>query len=108
MIDLTDREHALVAIAIAAGFVGGLWAGLFLMPAEALNVPTTETEMDNGEVSERVAFYPLPRVFVVLSIIIPAIAILYARGRTRGESEENDDGFEWSDPSEHVMDSGNR
>ncbi|WP_276255606.1 hypothetical protein [Halomontanus rarus] len=97
MIDLGDRERALVAIATAVGFVGGLWAGLFLMPAEALNVPTTETDVGNGEVSERVAFYPLPRSFIVASIIVPAIAILYARGRARGEPDKTDDAFEWGD-----------
>ncbi|MCU4741149.1 hypothetical protein [Natronoglomus mannanivorans] len=100
MIDLTDREYAIVALALAGGFVCGLWAGLFLMPAEALDVPTTETDVGNGEVSERVAFYPLPRVFVVMSILVPAAALWFARIRTRGDPEETDDAFEWGDSSD--------
>ncbi|MCU4743382.1 hypothetical protein [Natronoglomus mannanivorans] len=99
MIDLSDRDLAIVAIALAGGFVCGLWAGLFLMPAEALDVPTTETDVGNGEVSERVAFYPLPRAFVALSIIVPTAALWFARVRTRDEPE-TDEGFEWSDATD--------
>ena len=91
-ISLTDREQAILAIALAAGLVVGLWAGLFMLPVEALNVPTEERSVGtNGETTERALFLPVPRSYFLVTISAPIVAVWYSYGRLRDDPEESVD-----------------
>ncbi|MCU4750963.1 hypothetical protein OB919_03025 [Halobacteria archaeon AArc-curdl1] len=88
-ITLSDRERAILAIALAVGLIVGLWAGLFMLPAEALNVPTEEQSVGaSGETTERALFLPVPRSYFLVTITAPIVAVWYSYGRLRADSEE--------------------
>ena len=88
-LELTDREKAIVAIAAAAGVVVGLWAGLWMLPAEALAVPTHESE-SGGTTTTSPAFYPVPSTFFGVTLLVPAAAIWFAYVKTRDDDEIDD------------------
>ena len=90
MIGFSDREKAVIACALAVGIVVGLWAGLSLLPPEALDVPTDEQTTPNGTV-ERTVYLPVPRSFFGVTIIVPAIAAWYSYTRLREVPSEATD-----------------
>jgi|AntDeeMinimDraft_5_1070356.scaffolds.fasta_scaffold01043_4 hypothetical protein len=88
----TDREKAIVAWALAVGIVVGLWAGLFMLPAEALDVPTDQRETSYGETVERAVYLPVPRIFFAVTVTAPVLAGWYSYSRLwTGSSEEPDE-----------------
>ncbi|UTF52821.1 hypothetical protein [Natronosalvus rutilus] len=102
-IDLTNRERAIFAMTFAVGLVVGLWAGLFMLPAEALNVPTEERSTGpGGETAERALFLPVPRSYFFVTITAPIVAAWYSYGRLREETEESTD----EDAHETIVDGG--
>jgi len=90
MIQLTTREKAIGACALAVGLVVGLWAGLWLLPVEALNVPTDVQETPTGTV-ERAVYLPVPKSFFGVTIGALAIAAWYSYVRLRDEPSEATD-----------------
>lgn len=87
----TDREKAIVAWALAVGIVVGLWAGLFMLPAEALDVPTDQRETSYGETVERAVYLPVPRIFFAVTVTAPVLAGWYSYSRLWNESSEEPD-----------------
>ncbi|QSX00893.1 hypothetical protein [Haloterrigena alkaliphila] len=88
MIRLTDREKAIAACSLAGGLVVGLWAGLWMFPAEALAVPMDVTER-YGETVESPAFYPVPSTYFAVTIGAPLAAIWFSYVRTRGDRDDD-------------------
>ncbi|MFC7232170.1 hypothetical protein ACFQMM_13700 [Saliphagus sp. GCM10025308] len=104
-IDFTDRERAILAMALAGGLVVGLWAGLFMLPAEALNVPTEERSTGPaGETTERALFLPVPRSYFLVTLTAPVVAVWYSYGRLREDPEESTD----EDTHQMIVDGGNQ
>ncbi|AFO55978.1 MULTISPECIES: hypothetical protein [unclassified Natrinema] len=96
MIDPTDREKAIAACAVAVGIVAGMWVGLWLLPAEALNVPMDVTKRQ-GETYTSPEFRPVPSSFLIVTITAPALAIYYSYVKLSefddelGDQDETDD-----------------
>jgi hypothetical protein len=70
----SDREKALALLAGVSAFVLGVWAGVWVVPDAALDVPTVDTPRD-----PRIAFKPVPTWLPFMS----ALALL---GATYGAS----------------------
>ncbi|OIB57432.1 hypothetical protein [Natrialba sp. SSL1] len=100
-IELTDREKSILACALAIGLVMGLWAGLHLLPAEALDVPTEERETATGT-TERAAYLPVPRIFFAITVLAPTAAVWYSYNRLRDQPEGATD----EDVQEAIADGG--
>ncbi|MEY7852163.1 hypothetical protein AB7C87_23515 [Natrarchaeobius sp. A-rgal3] len=90
MTDFSEREKAIVACTLAAGFVMGMWAGLWMLPVEALDVPVHESQQ-NGHTTTSPAFYPVPSVFFGVTIGLPLVAVGYGYLKTRDVPEEATD-----------------
>ena len=73
---LTEREKSLVVVTAAITFVIGFWAGLWSVPAQALDVPMTASR-EAGETIYSLAYRPVPTSLPVVSVVLPAIATLY-------------------------------
>jgi hypothetical protein len=91
-LDFSDREHAIIAISLVAGFVVGMWAGVLSIPHEALAVPKTYTEEQ-----VRIAYNPVTSGHVVATFVLPLTALFYAYGLPFGESSEDTDESEGSE-----------
>ena len=85
--NLTERELAIIALALAGGFVVGLWAGLWMLPAEALDVPTHERD-SGGQTTYSPAFYPVPTSYFTATLLVPLAAAWYAHVKTRDDPNE--------------------
>ena len=77
MIEVTDREKAIAAITTAVAFVIGVWVGIWLVPAEALSVPTN-TYYQSGEVVTNAVIAPVPRHLPIVSVLAIGAAVYYS------------------------------
>ena len=84
------RTRSVVAIGLAFGFVVGLWAGVLILPAEALDVPTSERTAPGGETNERVAFYPIGQGHFLLTVTAIVAAAWYASTRWERDDRRAD------------------
>ncbi|QGA81094.1 hypothetical protein [Halomicrobium sp. LC1Hm] len=78
MIDLSlsEREKSLVVATAAVTFVVGFWAGLWSVPPQAFDVPMTASQ-EAGETAYSLAYRPVPTSLPLVSVAVPAIAVLY-------------------------------
>lgn len=100
MIDLSDREIAIGVTVGAVAFVAGTWAGIWMLPAEALSVPT-ETQYSGTQTVTQAAYTPVPRFLPGLSILVVAGAVYYSWTRLA-----SDDDPETAQDAEPATDGG--
>jgi hypothetical protein len=75
-LSFTERERAIIALVFAGALVAGIWMGTLLVPAEALDVPTTTMDTSTGQ-HVNAAYLPITGAHVALTFLVPAIAIYY-------------------------------
>jgi len=68
---LTVRERYALPAAGALGLAAGLWLGFWMVPDEALAVPT-ETLPHSGDVTA--IYHPVPGVLPILTVVLLAVA----------------------------------
>ena len=67
---LTARERYALPAAASLGLAAGLWMGLWMVPDEALDVPTETTPY--GEVSA--VYHPVPGILPLATVLLLALA----------------------------------
>jgi hypothetical protein len=72
-LDFSARERGIIACSLVAGFVAGMWFGLLTVPPEALAVPK-HYEVDYT----RTVYNPVTTGQVVLTFVLPFVAVFYA------------------------------
>lgn len=79
MLNLSDREKAIIVVTGVVAAVLGIWLGLWIVPSAALDVPK---EMDHdGDLSP--AYTPVPTYLPVLSLIAVLSSLVGARNILR-------------------------
>jgi len=99
--DVTDREKTIAILTGVAAFTVGLWAGLWMVPDAALNVPT-DTYMDSGRTVRDAAYQPVPSYFPMLSALL-VFGGAYAAWSVNRDHEETPDA---NSPSTAVATNG--
>jgi hypothetical protein len=90
---LTDAEKQALVLGLGAGFAVGIWAGAGMVPAEALDVPMTETPGYGGMELEPV-YRPYTGAMFLTSLAAVVIALGYTvhvAWRNRAEEPEEAD-----------------
>ena len=73
MIELSDREKACLVVSGGLAFSLGMWVGIWLLPSEALSVPTTTEHGDTFA-----AYTPVPNFLPVFSLAVTGISLFFA------------------------------
>jgi len=90
MIELTNREKALVVqTATIAGLIG-IWVGIGLVPDAALSVPTEETP--SGRIEP--AYTAIPTYLPLFTVAVLAVGTYAAYGIVRQVSDNDDEAVE--------------
>jgi len=63
---LTAREKALMILVAGLAFTTGLWAGVWMVPNAALDVPM-DTYIENGHTVRSLTYQPVPTYLPILS-----------------------------------------
>ncbi|WP_255148989.1 hypothetical protein [Halorarius halobius] len=83
---LTAREQALVLAAAPLAFAVGVWLGTFMVPTEALAVPTESV----GRQGLAPAYYPVTLSHLFVGVGVPLFGLYAANSRLRAAWNQPD------------------